>query len=382
MLSLRTLIVLTPLALGAPPERIARVPAGTPSHASHARQLPKRPNPFAMHREEIAPNVQGFFETGINAIVSSNIVAVIGNRDVLVFDSGHHPLDTRAIIDSIKSLTDKPVRYLVVSHWHDDHWVGNAEFARAWPGIEVIAHPFTARLMETRKEAFRGEPCRAELVDGEKEMRETLARGTRPDGSPLPESTRARVQRFLDGFEAERDQCDAKTFRGVDRDVADSLTLDLGGRQVQIRFLGRGNTAGDLVAILPDEQIMMTGDLVVSPFPFATQSYISEWSRVLRKVEQLHPRTIVPGHGEVEHDLTYVRLVAETLESIERQARAAYRPGMPVDSLRAHIDLAPLAERFTHGDPFLEANFNYMMKSLAVERMWEELEGHLKPEGI
>ncbi len=159
--------------------------------------------------------------------------------------------DTRAVVESLKTLTDKPVRYLVVSHWHDDHWVGNAEFARAWPGVEVIAHPFTARMMETRKETFRGEPCRAELVDGEKEMRETLERGTRADGTPLPEASRARVQRFLAGFEAERDQCDAREFRGVDREVADSLTLDLGGRQVQLRFLGRGNTAGDLVAILP-----------------------------------------------------------------------------------------------------------------------------------
>lgn len=378
MRPLRTFALIAPLALGTTAARNPR----PPGPVTAARQPHERPNPFAMHRVEIAPNVHGFFETGINAIVSSNIVAVIGTRDVLVFDSGHHPLDTRAIVDSIKALTDKPVRYLVVSHWHDDHWVGNAEFARAWPGVEVIAHPFTARLMQTRKEAFRGAPCRAELADGEKEMRETLARGTRADGTPIPEASRARVQRFLDGFEAERDQCDARVFRGVDRELADSLTLDLGGRQVQLRFLGRGNTAGDLVAILPAERIVMTGDLVVSPFPFATQSYISEWSKVLRAVERMTPRTIVPGHGEVEHDPSYLRLVAETLESIERQARAAYRPGMPVDSLRARIDLSLLAARFTHGDPFLEANFNYMMKSLAVQRMWEELEGRLKPEGI
>lgn len=368
MMTSRLLALISPLALVVPPTRTPPLPVG--------------PDPFVMVHVEVAPGVHAFLETEMNAIVSSNIIAVIGTRDVLVYDSGHHPLETRAVVESLQTLTDKPVRYLVVSHWHDDHWVGNAEFARAWPRLTVVAHPFTARLMESRKEVFRGDACRAELEDGEQELRGILERGTRPDGSPLPDASLARTRRFLDGFVSERGQCDTREYRGVDLEVADSLTLDLGGRQVQLRFLGRGNTAGDLVAILPEQRIVLTGDVLVSPFPFATQSYISEWSRVLRRVERMQPSIIVPGHGTVEHDLTYLRDVAETLESIERQARVAYRPLMSVDSLRARIDLAPLAERFSHGDPFLKANFDYMLTQLAIERMWQELAGQLKPEGI
>jgi glyoxylase-like metal-dependent hydrolase (beta-lactamase superfamily II) len=71
-------------------------------------------------------------------------------------------------------------------------------------------------------------------------------------------------------------QCDEMRFRGVDRTVDHELTLDLGHRKVKLMFLGRGNTAGDLVAYLPAERILLTGDVLVHPFPFATQSYITE----------------------------------------------------------------------------------------------------------
>jgi glyoxylase-like metal-dependent hydrolase (beta-lactamase superfamily II) len=94
-------------------------------------------------------NVYGFFEKRLNPIVSSNIIAVIGTDAVLLFDTGHHPSITRQIAGDLRRLTDKPVRYVVISHWHDDHWAGNAEIARAYPGVQIIAHTFTAKMIES-----------------------------------------------------------------------------------------------------------------------------------------------------------------------------------------------------------------------------------------
>src|SRR4051812_30749989 len=93
------------------------------------------PGPFDYETVEIAPDVYGFFEKRLNPIVSSNIIAVIGRDAVLVFDTGHHPTITRRIAGDIKRLTKKPVRYVVISHWHDDHFAGNAEFSKAYPGV-------------------------------------------------------------------------------------------------------------------------------------------------------------------------------------------------------------------------------------------------------
>ena len=236
-------------------------------------------------------------------------------------------------------------------------------------------------MMDSRKDSFRGEACRKDLVDSSKPLREMLATGKRPDGTPFSDSTRHRLENFAEATDAQMPECDVMEYRGVDRRIDKDLTLDLGGRRVEIRFLGRGNTAGDVVAYLPDIKALLTGDLVVFPFPFATESYITEWAAVMRTIEGMDATRIVPGHGPVMNDKQYVRDVAEVLESISRQAKAAYRPGMTADELRQKIDLSSLAERFSHGDAFLKANFAAQMKGSAIDRMWQELSGQWKPEG-
>jgi glyoxylase-like metal-dependent hydrolase (beta-lactamase superfamily II) len=346
-----------------------------------ATSVERAAGPFDYETKEIAPNVYGFFEKRLNPIVSSNIIAVIGDDAVLVFDTGHHPSITRQILSDLRRLTPKPVKFVVVSHWHDDHWAGNGDVARAFPGVRVIAHEFTAKMLEARSKDFRGEACRKDVSDQLPSLKQRLENGKLPDGTPLPDATRQRLTNFVEALEGQVPECDAMVYRGVDQRMNDNLTIDLGGRRVELEFLGRGNTAGDIVALLPDSRTLLVGDLVVAPFPFATQSYISEWSKVLRKIEAMDLEQIVPGHGPILTDKQYVRDVAETLESIERQARAAYKPGMTADSLRAKIDLSELGERFAKGDRFIRANFDAQMKGSAIDRMWQELVGQSKPEG-
>jgi hypothetical protein len=91
--------------------------------------------------------------------------------------------------------------------------------------------------------------------------------------------------------------------------------------------------------------------------------------------------TIVPGHGPVMHDKAYLRLVAELMESIDGQVGAAWRPGMTLDQLRQHVDLAAFRTRIAGDSAFIGANFDAMARS-AVERAWQQREGKLEPEGL
>jgi cyclase len=86
------------------------------------------------------------------------------------------------------------------------------------------------------------------------------------------------------------------------------LDLDLGGRIVELKFLGRGNTNGDGVAYLPNEKILATGDLVDHPVPYLRGGFPAEQIATLEKLKAIDAETLVPGHGDVLHGKEYVQL--------------------------------------------------------------------------
>src|SRR5688500_14894753 len=115
--------------------------------------------PWTYQRSEVARGVHVFSEPFGHAVVSGNIVAIAGDEAVAIVDSGHHPRLTRAIAAEVRALTGKPVRYLVNTHWHNDHVSGNTELATAFPGLTIVAHAFTATMMDKTVRAFQGPNC-------------------------------------------------------------------------------------------------------------------------------------------------------------------------------------------------------------------------------
>lgn len=337
--------------------------------------------PFPYEMIKLTPDIYAFVETARTSIVSSNIVAVIGGDSVLVFDSGHHGPVTKQIIGDLKKLTKKPVRYVVNSHWHDDHYAGNAEFADAWPGATFIAHRFTAQMLESQHDSLQGEPCKKVLNEQSTELRGMLDSGKRPDGSALSDKAKKFVAHALQEFDVSLVECDTMRFRGSDIAMDGSLDIDLGKRVVKLEFLGRANTAGDVIAYLPQEKVLLTGDVLVAPFPYATQSYIREWAEVLRKLEKYDAAIIVPGHGQPMRDKNYLADVRAVMESVSSQVHALYKPGVAVEDVRKQVDIAALRQKICGDDKFVLANFDNMVLQSAVERAYQEEAGALKPEG-
>jgi cyclase len=363
LLVLLLLVVSAPLAAAQPVDEAALI----------------KPFPYAM--TQVAPEIYAWIETGRPGVVSSNIVAVIGDDGVLVFDTGHHPPVTRRIVAELKKLTRKPVRYVVNSHWHEDHFAGNAEFADAWPGAVFIAHRFTAQMLDSRRERFRGEPCAKEASEQAQDFRKMLDSGKRPDGSALSDRSREFLKQALAELDAHAIECRLMRYRGSDLAFDDALDIHLGKRVVKLLWLGRANTAGDAIAYVPDAKVLLTGDVLVAPFPFATQSYIREWAVVLRKLEDMDTAAIVPGHGAVMRDKTYLADIRAVLESLSAQVHAAYKPGVGVDEVRQHVDLSVLRQKICGDDKFVLANFDNMILQSGVERAYQQEQGQLKPEG-
>jgi cyclase len=339
------------------------------------------PYPFSFETVKVAEGVYAFIEPAGKAIVSGNTTVVIGDEAVLVVDTGHHPELSRRMTEEIRRLTRKPVKYVVNTHWHNDHVSGNAIFAEAFPEARFIAQSFTADALDTQVRPYYGKSCENLARSQTKPYREMLEKGVSPDGKPIPDDRRQRIEAALQQADVGLKECSQFRYHGSDIAYGDRLTVRLGGRSVDILWLGRANTAGDAVIHIPDVKVAAVGDILVHPFPFATQSYISEWAAVLRKIEAMDTVAIVPGHGPVQRDKAYLVDIAELMESIMLQARNAYQPGMTLDDLRSRVDVEAFRARIAGNNAFIDANFKVMNAS-AVARAWQELQGKLEPEGM
>jgi len=328
----------------------------------------------------VAAGITTFVEGPSHALVQGNITLIVGNDAALVVDTGHFPAVARRVIADIRRLTDKPVKYVAVTHWHMDHYMGNAEFAAAFPGLAIITQNFTAPMMDKygRRYVDYGAKIEGEL----KPLRDMLASGKAPDGADIAADRRQRIETAIAEAEAAKPEFALMRYRGADLSFENTLDIDLGGRIVKLMHLGRGNTAGDLVAYVPDAKALITGDVLVHPVPFSYGSYLGEWSAVLGKLAELDATVIVPGHGPVMHDKTYLLQVRGLLDAVVAEVTRVWKPGMSGDEVSKVMDLGKQRDAFCHGDKSLEAGFKASIETAGVDRAVQQLEGKMKPESF
>jgi glyoxylase-like metal-dependent hydrolase (beta-lactamase superfamily II) len=221
-----------------------------------------------------------------------NTGIVVGDDAVMVIDTQATPVMARDVIARIRSVTDKPIRYVVLSHYHAVRVLG----ASAYGAEHVIASRDTYDLIVERGEQdYRSEyerfPRLFQAVDS------------------IPGLTRPTI-----------------TFSGT-------MSVWLGRLEVRLMQLGRGHTKGDTVVWLPDEKVLFSGDLVeYGATPYTGDAYLAEWPRTLDNIAALGARALVPGRGDalttpetVKAALDGTRaFVTQMYESVKR-SRAAGR---------------------------------------------------------
>ena len=274
-----------------------------------------------------------------------NTTVVVGEKAVLVVDSCLLPSTAREDVAQIRRWTSRPVAWLVNTHWHFDHTLGNAVYAEAFPGIQIVAQAATRKtIADFNPGAVARYPGRAER------FRKVLDSGKNPDGTPLSEAERKDYERSLVGLApvvAEmKDAVQLVPNVAFDRELA----IDLGNRPVRIRFLGRGNTAGDTVVYLPNEKILATGDLVDHPVPYFFGGFPVDHVATLRALAEIEARLIVPGHGDVLKDKSYILQMIALLEAVnsgvEREMNAGKTLAEVQESFPKTFDVKTWKERF------------------------------------
>jgi glyoxylase-like metal-dependent hydrolase (beta-lactamase superfamily II) len=218
--------------------------------------------------EELGEGVYAFTAEG-----DPNVGAVVGPESVLCVDARATPTAAGEWLEALRGITDKPVEYLVLTHYHAVRVLG----ASAYDARHVVAHANTRRWIEERGKQ-----------DWESEYR-----------------------RFPRLFQ------DADSIPGLTRPdlvYADALTVLLGEREVQIRYLGGGHTIGDSVVWLPRERVLFAGDLVEArAAPYMGDASVAAWQRgTLDAIESLEPSVLVPGRGPTVRGAEVAEAIAET----------------------------------------------------------------------
>jgi glyoxylase-like metal-dependent hydrolase (beta-lactamase superfamily II) len=207
-------------------------------------------------------------------------------------------------------------------------------------------------------------------------VQKALDTGFRSDGAPVSEPMREYYHYILDNLDLMNAELGRVKIATPTKTMTDKMTIDLGGRKVELLHLGRGNTRGDVMMHLPAERIIATGDAVVRPTPFGFGSYPRSWAQVLREVKAMDPRIIVPGHGEIMNgDFAYIDLLIETFDLIADQAAAFAAQGKSLEEARAEMDFSSVEERFTGGDPLLAIFFNAWFKQPIAKAAYNDATG-------
>lgn len=277
--------------------------------------------------ESVAPGVYAVIALDPLGLANhSNAVFIVNDEDVVVIDTQFTLKRTRAVLAALRGITDKPVTVVVNTHWHDDHTFGNQVYKDAFPNVEIIAHAFTRDDMaavgvENRAQQVEGGPGAIAM------FRDAIAKNTAMDGTPMSDDERAAYESTIAIAEEYLGEMPAFTLTLPTKTFDDTLTLTRGARVIEIRHLGPAVSRGDAVVFLPKEGVLVAGDVVDNPLPFAYRCDVAGWIDALAKVRALQADVIVPGHGAVMRNDAQVESLELALTSIRDQTRAAVLRG-------------------------------------------------------
>jgi cyclase len=273
----------------------------------------------------IAANVYGYedFHPSPDRMTTVSLWVVTGDG-VLLADAQADPVKTGRLLEAIRKTTDKPLKYYVVASDHGDHTGGNSALPA---GITVIAHPTSKAALE----------------------RMASAPNRKPDAPPV-----LIPNELMTG---------------------DRKVLTLGGTEIQILFLGRAHTGGDLSVYLPKEKILFMSEAFLNRvFPAMRSAYPSEWVEVLKKARQMDVSTYVPGHGFVEDAKASREELAEYTQALE---------AVIAEVKRLHAAKVPIEDAIRQADfgRYEQWKLHQSQRPIAIRKIYDELDGTLTKPG-
>ena len=285
---------------------------------------------------------------------AGNVTLIEQADGLALVDTGGSPGAARRLISEIRRLSRKPVKAVIITHWHGDHPQGLAQFLEAWPQARTIATRTTQAHLASRK--TMNTPAMFDAAADEALYKR---------GQGFVAYTRGMADQANTPVEKDGWSAAARLFTKYAEDMRGAVTLSTGEAfdehlvlpdrraPVEVRFLCRANTDGDAVVWLPRQKVMISGDLVVAPLPFGFGSYPADWLESLARLQAYEFKVLVPGHGPLQHDRAHVDRVFAAITEIRGKVQSLVVGNASLDDVRKQIDLNDQAQRFVGDDPWL-----------------------------
>ena len=270
--------------------------------------------------------------------LGSNHPIIVDDNDVVLVDDAGTPAATRDLLQDLKLITDKPVRYVINTHFHLDHTAGNQVFG---PEVTIIAQESvrTALLTDNPLEHdpfLRDQKRNAALIDSL----------TKQIAEEQDAAKKAALEKQLADAQAVREQTKEIKVTPPNLTFTSKLVLHDGSREIQLLFLGRGHTAGDIAVYLPKERIVCSGDLVTSNIAYMGDAFFGDWPATLGELKKLDFTLVLPGHGKPFEGKDQVTAFQGYLTDLIKQVGVLRSQGVSPEDAAKRVDLTAYQKFF------------------------------------
>jgi cyclase len=262
--------------------------------------------------------------------VNCNAAIILLDDGVLVVDTHSKPTAARALIEQIRKLTPKPVKYVVNTHFHYDHYQGNEAYPSSWPaGVEIISSETTRKNIQRIgiprvKNEILAMPGEIAKLNSDMEKAATAEQKSQLAGNIRE------AEAYLAELKLMQVTLPTLTFDH-------SLIFHRGSRSVQILWLGRAHTDGDVFVFLPREKVLATGDALHGWTPFMADSYPYDWIETLDAAEKLDFESVIGGHGDVMHGRETFELWKQYFRDLMERTAASYAQGASLEETKKSV---------------------------------------------
>lgn len=310
---------------------------------------------------EVAPGVYAVLQPTEGRFDDSNSAIVVTGSGVVVVDTQVAPDGARAVLARVREISDLPVDTVILTHWHSDHVGGSSVYREAFPGVRLLAQRHTrediaARAIPDHREELETLPGRLEGAE------QQLVTGKRRDGGDLTDEQRRQLRAAIDRRRAYLERIRDVEFVLPDEVFEEHFTLYRGDTEIRLLHFP-GHTRGDVVAFLPRQRVLISGDLL-DDMPYTGHGSPAALVATLRELASLDFDYVIPGHGRVREGRAHLEKVTGLFESIVDQATAAREAGRTLEEAKEQVDVSAFRE--------------YFVTDAASERYW----GFFIPEAI